>query len=621
IKYEFILSDQFRQFHFLVGVLLSQLCLSLNENKDQRKASIQVLRNLICKHSFDSRYNSDKQKQARIASIYLPLLDILMENITRLSSHAASSAKNNQSVNYSMVNTSADSCSKISNYTLVNAYQGAASSASMSNGSVYHSYDQSSARTNYDPLSVIAGLSKADFDPISNGFSDTDSLSSSDDFKHLNSDKRSSFSFTASTNPSDITALNNNSSNCASINPSHLEQQSITKSYLITRKDKFDSSEIKDLLICLIFVLKNLNDDALLGLWYNYDDGEFSAFLTLLDLCLTTFKYRGKSNIHKLNAISRGQDIKAMIKSPRNEISNRISNIELLDKISSSAIMFTNRSASMNRSTQMTKSMAVGTAPQIRAEADSKKINRSILIESNLCHQVSATVLNILSFVLIHQKDKLQENNGDNSICKKVLDMYFYMLQSNQSELVKLRVFAALRHLIIKLPSVFFDGQATQCFSICMETLKCFNSKFESIRLEACVLIYMLLRKNYEHTRLKSISRVHSQTIISVSQLIGKMKLSGNWEILECLSIINQLAFNDQIFLNSRFSLEVDDLTKRIRNIFLATAQMKSFQNDTEMLIDSQYCLAKSYANCLELRRTWLESMASIHIHDKNYSE
>ncbi|RNA26478.1 hypothetical protein BpHYR1_017683 [Brachionus plicatilis] len=98
---------------------------------------------------------------------------------------------------------------------------------------------------------------------------------------------------------SDMTALNNNSFNCASINPSHLEQQSITKSYLITRIDKFDSSEIKDLLKCLIFVLKNLNDDALLSVWYNYDDGEFSAFLTLLDLCLNTFKYRGKSNIHK----------------------------------------------------------------------------------------------------------------------------------------------------------------------------------------------------------------------------------------------------------------------------------------------------------------------------------
>lgn len=90
---------------------------------------------------------------------------------------------------------------------------------------------------------------------------------------------------------------------------------------------------------------------------------------------------------------------------------------------------------------------------------------------------------------------------------------------------------------------------------------------------------------------------------------------------MECLSILNSLAFKDQTFQNTRFSMEVDDLTKRISNIFLATSQMKNFQDDTEMLVDSQYSLAKSYANSLELRRTWLNSMAEIHIKEKNFSE
>ena len=129
------------------------------------------------------------------------------------------------------------------------------------------------------------------------------------------------------------------------------------------------------------------------------------------------------------------------------------------------------------------------------------------------------------------------------------------------------------------------------------------------------------MRKNYEHTKQKSIARVNSQTIISVSQLIGNMKLTSTKEVMECLSILNSLAFKDQTFQNTRFSMEVDDLTKRISNIFLATSQMKNFQDDTEMLVDSQYSLAKSYANSLELRRTWLNSMAEIHIKEKNFSE
>ncbi len=99
------------------------------------------------------------------------------------------------------------------------------------------------------------------------------------------------------------------------------------------------------------------------------------------------------------------------------------------------------------------------------------------------------------------------------------------------------------------------------------------------------------------------------------------MKLSTSFEVLDCLLILNNLAANDKSFQNTRFSLEVDDLTKRIRNIFMATSQMKNYEDDSEMLIDSQYSLAKSYANCLELRRTWLDSMASIHVKEKNYAE
>lgn len=99
------------------------------------------------------------------------------------------------------------------------------------------------------------------------------------------------------------------------------------------------------------------------------------------------------------------------------------------------------------------------------------------------------------------------------------------------------------------------------------------------------------------------------------------MKISSSIEVLDCLNILNSLVTSDKVYQNSRFALEVEDLTKRIRNIFMTTAQMKNYEDDIEMLIDSQYSLAKSYANCLELRRTWLDSMASIHYKEKNYAE
>ncbi|CAJ0935487.1 unnamed protein product [Ranitomeya imitator] len=69
------------------------------------------------------------------------------------------------------------------------------------------------------------------------------------------------------------------------------------------------------------------------------------------------------------------------------------------------------------------------------------------------------------------------------------------------------------------------------------------------------------------------------------------------------------------------FPSEVKDLTKRIRTVIMATAQMKEHERDPEMLIDLQYSLAKSYASTPELRKTWLESMAKIHVKNGDYSE
>ena len=71
IKYEFVLSEQFCQRHFPVGVLLTQLSASLQEGKGQRRIAIQLLRNMLCKHSFDSRYNDD-----RVIIISMPLCSL-----------------------------------------------------------------------------------------------------------------------------------------------------------------------------------------------------------------------------------------------------------------------------------------------------------------------------------------------------------------------------------------------------------------------------------------------------------------------------------------------------------------------------------------------------------------
>ena len=65
----------------------------------------------------------------------------------------------------------------------------------------------------------------------------------------------------------------------------------------------------------------------------------------------------------------------------------------------------------------------------------------------------------------------------------------------------------------------------------------------------------------------------------------------------------------------------VNELTKTIRKVLIATSQMKEHEEEPEMLLHLQHSLADSYAGTPALRQTWLESMAKIHISNAYFSE
>ncbi|KAK7831561.1 hypothetical protein U0070_015073 [Myodes glareolus] len=175
--------------------------------------------------------------------------------------------------------------------------------------------------------------------------------------------------------------------------------------------------------------------------------------------------------------------------------------------------------------------------------------------------------------------------------------------------------------LAFKFPSTFYEGRADMCASLCYEVLKCCNSKLGSIRTDASQLLYFLMRNNFDYTGKKSFVRTHLQVIISVSQLIADVVGIGGTRFQQSLSIINNCANSDRLIKHTSFASDVKDLTKRIRTVLMATAQMKEHENDPEMLVDLQYSLAKSYASTPELRKTWLDSMARIHVKNGDLSE
>jgi len=197
---------------------------------------------------------------ARISCLYLPLIDILIENMARLATspiNQNTTLKSNSETSTTQ-STIANTNGSISAATLMPATNPSISSISISNGYAINTENNRPSDTS-TLLGVIAGIVNPNKlqDHMDNLVSDNDSLSSTDDahFKHMN--KRTSYSLiTASTTGS---GEHSNSLNVNSI----VSTTETIKSYSVTRKDKLDSNEVRDLLICAMFVLKNISDGQL----------------------------------------------------------------------------------------------------------------------------------------------------------------------------------------------------------------------------------------------------------------------------------------------------------------------------------------------------------------------
>ncbi|XP_073068517.1 dedicator of cytokinesis protein 9 isoform X11 [Manis javanica] len=529
LQLDYSLTDEFCRNHFLVGLLLREVGTALQEFREVRLIAISVLKNLLIKHSFDDRYAS-RSHQARIATLYLPLFGLLIENVQRI---------NVRDVSPFPVNPGSTVKEESGALPAVNPLVTPQKSGNTLDNSLHK-----------DLFGAISGIAS----PYTASTPNINSV--------RNADSRGSLISTDSGNS--LPERNSEKSNSLD-----KHQQSGTLGNSVVRCDKLDQSEIKSLLMCFLYILKSMSDDALFTYWNKASTSELMDFFTISEVCLHQFQYMGKRYIASVRKISSVLGI---------SVDNGY------------------------------------------GHSDADVLHQSLL-EANIATEVCLTALDTLSLFTLAFKNQLLADQGHNPLMKKVFDVYLCFLQKHQSEMALKNVFIALRSLIYKFPSTFYEGRADMCAALCYETLKCCNSKLSSIRTEASQLLYFLMRNNFDYTGKKSFVRTHLQVIISVSQLIADVVGIGGTRFQQSLSIINNCANSDRLIKHTTFSSDVKDLTKRIRTVLMATAQMKEHENDPEMLVDLQYSLAKSYASTPELRKTWLDSMARIHVKNGDLSE
>lgn len=368
------------------------------------------------------------------------------------------------------------------------------------------------------------------------------------------------------------------------------------------RYDKFQPNEVKDILLCFLFIVKYVGEDQLICWWQQCSEGDVVNFFATLEMSLYCFKYIGKRNI-------------AIIKTP------------VTDNAKSKAPKAHTLPARMNPSDfnhENTGTLVTYTTVNrenlVNSENEALRRQQAIL-EQHTTNEIGLIVLDCLGLYCIHFRNNLLQTEGDNTIMKKVFDIYLSFIQIGQSEMLFKHVFAAIRAFINNYSVVLFKGNAILCGRLCYELLRCCNSRLPSVRQESCAILYLLMRSNFEFTGRKGLTRVHLQVIISVSQMLGNVIGLNNARFQESLSLINSYATSDKAMKGTGFPGEVKDLTKRIRTVLMATAQMREHHHDPEMLVDLQHSLANSYASTPELRHTWLETMTRHHVRDGNYSE
>uniref|UniRef100_A0A672MC74 Dedicator of cytokinesis 10 n=1 Tax=Sinocyclocheilus grahami TaxID=75366 RepID=A0A672MC74_SINGR len=247
---EYNLTEEFCRKHFLTGLLMRELGLALQDEQDLRHLALGCLKNLMAKHSLDSRY----EKQARIASLYLPLYGLILDNMPRFFLRDL----------FPICLTASDQGSR-------------------------------------DDLSVGVGLAGQVTHVLRHGNSMDASLTkevlnSITAFSSLavstanNADSRGSL-ISIESNPSNSDRNSEKMDGCEKF----ARPQSLIG--FGARFDKLDQAETRSLLICFLHIMKTISEEVLVSYWHRAIHQEISDFFNILELCLQHFRFLGKRHI------------------------------------------------------------------------------------------------------------------------------------------------------------------------------------------------------------------------------------------------------------------------------------------------------------------------------------
>ncbi|XP_052274365.1 dedicator of cytokinesis protein 7-like isoform X2 [Dreissena polymorpha] len=396
------------------------------------------------------------------------------------------------------------------------------------------------------------------------------------------------------------------------------------------RKCQLNAEDTRNLLICFLWVLKNVDKSLLRHWWADIPINRLNCILEIVYFAVSNFEYRGKKSMAQFSQ----QTMKKSV-----DMKSRLEEALLGGGNARAEMMRRRQSANLSSMTNLTgdrtpptmnpmSTMDNGSKLRWRKEQvlwrpaheqfDSTKprdVEADAHIEGNLAAEVSMVALDTLELIIqIAQSLELMQ-----PLLSSALRVLLHCLRLNQSTYVLQHMFSTQRSLVTKFLDLLFEEETEQCADLCLRLLRHCSSCIGNTRAQASASLYMLMRQNFELGN--NFSRVKMQVTMSLSSLVGQNQNFNEEYLRKSLKTILTYAEADTELQETTFPVQVKDLVFNLHMILSDTVKMKEFQEDPEMLLDLMYRIAKGYQTSPDLRLTWLQNMATKHSDRGNNAE
>ncbi|XP_047738300.1 dedicator of cytokinesis protein 7 isoform X2 [Hyalella azteca] len=237
-------------------------------------------------------------------------------------------------------------------------------------------------------------------------------------------------------------------------------------------------------------------------------------------------------------------------------------------------------------------------------------------LELHLAAEATLIVLDTLELIV----QVVSSSEALHSLLGVVLKVLLHSLSLPQCTQALTNIFNSQRALVAKFPSLLFDEETEQCADLCLQLLRHCSSGLTPVRAHAAASLYALMRHNFIIGN--NFSRVKMQVTMSLSSLVGTWHSFSESCLRASLKTI--LTYSEQdthLPHSSSFPEQVKELMFNLHMILSDTVKMKEYQEDPEMLLDLMYRIARGYQNSPDLRLTWLANMAQKHSEREQHAE